>query len=155
MEACVILHSDVFLGEEGRDILEEEIDDACENLGREWVVDDDIVDTIEELGSEKSFEFVHNPLREFRFVSRRLDEPTSDIGRHNDDRIFETHRSSLAIRESSVVEYLQEYIEYIAMRLLDLIEEDHRIRFATHELGELSAFLMSDISRRRSDESCN
>ena len=43
-------------------------------------------------------------------------------------------------------------IEYFRVRLLDFIEEDNGIRLATHFLGQLTAFLVADISRRRSDE---
>jgi|GEM_PF-5232998 len=145
----------MFLCEECRDISEEDIDDTGENRFGERIVDDDIVNTIEELGAEKSFQFAHNPLRQFGFVCGRLDEPTTNIGRHNDNRIFETHGSSFSIRQSSVIKYLEEDIEHITVCLFDLVEEDDRIRFATHELGELTSFLVSDISRRRSDETSN
>src|SRR4051812_43824775 len=38
------------------------------------------------------------------------------------------------------------------MRLLDLVEQDDAVRPATHGLGELPAFLVADVARRRADE---
>ena len=38
------------------------------------------------------------------------------------------------------------------MCFLDLIEQDNRIRFSTDCLRQLTAFIISDISRRRSDQ---
>ncbi len=39
------------------------------------------------------------------------------------------------------------------MRLLDLVEQHDGIRFATHRLAELAAFLEAHIARRRADQS--
>ena len=39
------------------------------------------------------------------------------------------------------------------MRLLDLIEEDDAVGASADRLGELAAFLIADIARRRSDQS--
>ena len=41
------------------------------------------------------------------------------------------------------------------MSLLYLIEENHRIRLATHRLGELSALVIAHISRRSTDEAAH
>ena len=38
------------------------------------------------------------------------------------------------------------------MGFLDLVEQHHRVRPATHRLGELAAFLIADVSRRGADE---
>ena len=38
------------------------------------------------------------------------------------------------------------------MRLLDLVEQHHRVRVAAHGLGELAALLMSHVARGRTDE---
>ena len=39
------------------------------------------------------------------------------------------------------------------MRLLDLVEEDHRIRTAANLLGKLPAFFVANVSGRRADQS--
>ena len=38
------------------------------------------------------------------------------------------------------------------MRLLQLVEQHHRIRPAAHRLGELAALLVADVARRRADQ---
>ena len=38
------------------------------------------------------------------------------------------------------------------MRLLDLIEQDDRIWFASYRLGELTTLLIADVSRRRPNQ---
>ena len=48
---------------------------------------------------------------------------------------------------------MEEDVEHVGMRLLNLIEEHHRIGFAAYGLGELSALIVTDVSRRRTDES--
>jgi hypothetical protein len=42
--------------------------------------------------------------------------------------------------------------EHVAVRLLDLVEEDHLPRPASHGLGELAARLVAHVARRRADE---
>ena len=38
------------------------------------------------------------------------------------------------------------------MRLLDFVEQDHRIRRAPHALGQLPALFVTHVSRRRADQ---
>ena len=38
------------------------------------------------------------------------------------------------------------------MRLLDLIHQDHRVRLATYRFGQITAFFIADIARRRADQ---
>src|SRR5699024_4170318 len=76
----------------------------------------------------------------------------TNIGSHNKDRVLEVHGSSLGIRDTSVVKHLQQYVEHIRMRLLDLIKKDNAVGFPAYRLCELSAFFISNISGRRSDQ---
>jgi hypothetical protein len=38
------------------------------------------------------------------------------------------------------------------VRLLDFVEQHHRVRTAAHRLGEVTALLIADIARRRADQ---
>ena len=58
----------------------------------------------------------------------------------------------MAVGEPAVVENLQQHVEHVLVRLFHLVEEHHRIRFAPDGFGELAAFLITDITRRRADE---
>src|ERR1051326_6010038 len=44
-------------------------------------------------------------------------------------------------------------MHHVGVRLFDLVEEHDRIRPATHRLRKLPAFLVANVSRRRTDQS--
>src|SRR5699024_11902568 len=75
-----------------------------------------------------------------------------EVGSHDDDGVAEVDRAPLAIGEASVVEDLQEQVERIRVRLLDLVEEDDRIRTPTDLLGQLTGLVVADIDGRGTDE---
>ena len=75
-----------------------------------------------------------------------------EVGGHDDDGVLEVHRPTLVIGEAAVVEHLQEDVEDVGVCLFDFVEEHHRVRLAAHGLGELTAFVITDVSRRGTDE---
>ena len=84
-----------------------------------------------------------------------LQELRPDVRRHDDDGVLEIDHAAFAVGQAAVVHHLQQDVEYIRMRLFDLIEEHDRVRTATNLLGQLSAFFVADISRRRADQACD
>ena len=84
-----------------------------------------------------------------------LDDFGSGIGRHYQYCILEVHGTSLVVRQTAVVEDLQKYIEDIRMRLFDFVKQDYRVRFPPDGFRKLSAFIIADISRRRSDQTAH
>ena len=76
----------------------------------------------------------------------------TNIRGHNDHGIFKIHRPALGIGHPPIIENLQQDVKDIVVRLLDFIKEDNRIGLATHRFGELAAFLVPDIPRRRTNE---
>ena len=52
----------------------------------------------------------------------------------------------------AVVEQLQQHVEDIVMRLLDLIEEHDPVGPAPHRFGQLPALIVADVAGRRADE---
>ena len=76
----------------------------------------------------------------------------ADIGGHDQDRIFKVYGTALGVGDTAVIEYLQQNVEDVRMRFLDLIEQNNRIWFSAHCLGQLAALLVAYISRRRSDQ---
>lgn len=134
------------------DIGQEELCDTIDLYIRERIIDNNIIDTVEELDTEVFPELFADFFISFRFIDGLTDILTSDIRGHDDDRILHVHRSSFSIGEFSFIENLEKNIPHIGMCLLDFIEEDHRVRMSSHGLRELSTFLISDISRRSSDQ---
>ena len=51
-----------------------------------------------------------------------LNVSTSHVGRHNDDGVLEVYHTSLIVCQSSVIQYLQQDVEYIRMRLFYFVE---------------------------------
>ena len=80
------------------------------------------------------------------------DDRRTDVRGHDDDRVAEINRTSFVIGQTAVVEHLEQDVEYIRVGFLDLVEQHDRIRFAPHRFGELASFVVTDISRRRSDQ---
>ncbi len=58
----------------------------------------------------------------------------------------------MPVGEPPVVEHLQERVEDVRVRLLDLVEQHHRVGLAPHRLGQLPAFLVADVPGRGADE---
>src|SRR5258708_18973859 len=85
-------------------------------------------------------------------LKRALDDIRADIARSDYDRIGKIDGAPLAVSEPAFIEELEEDIVHVGVRLLDLIEEDHRVRLSAHRLGELSALLVAYIAGRRADE---
>ena len=47
-------------------------------------------------------------------------------------RVLEVDRAALPVGHAAVVEHLQQHVEHVRMRLLDLVEQDHRVGLAAH-----------------------
>ena len=78
--------------------------------------------------------------------------PPPRLRRHDEHRVREVDGAALAVGEAAVVEHLEQHVEHVGVRLLDLVEQHDRVRAAAHRLGELPALLVADVARRRADE---
>ncbi|CAB4920216.1 unannotated protein [freshwater metagenome] len=76
----------------------------------------------------------------------------SDVRGHDDHRVPEIDLPALRIGDPAVIEHLQQGIEDVGMGLLDLVEEHHGVRLATHRLSELTPLVIPDIPGGRTDE---
>ena len=66
---------------------------------------------------------------------------------HDDDGVREVGGAAAAVGEAAVVEHLEEQVEDVGVRLLDLVEEQHAVGPAAHGLGEEAALLAVDVAR--------
>ena len=76
----------------------------------------------------------------------------AEIRGHDHDGVLEVDRAALRIGEAAVVEDLEEDVEDVGVRLLDLVEEEHGIRVPADLLGELASLLVAHVAGRRADE---
>jgi len=126
---------------------------------------DGLVNTVQELRTDGLLQHVHHLVlrffhQQFVVIVRQLfklalDVRTTQVGSHDDDGVLEVHRTSLVVGQASVVQHLKQDIEHIRMRLLDFVEQYHRVRLASHGFGQLSTFIVTHVSRRRTDESAH
>ena len=76
----------------------------------------------------------------------------AEVRRHHDQRVAEVDRAALPVGQAAVVEHLQQHVEHVRMRLLDLVEQHDLIGPPPHRFGQRAAFLIADIARRRADQ---
>ncbi len=81
-----------------------------------------------------------------------LDLRRAEVGGHDDHGIAEVHRTPVAVSQASVFKHLQEDVEHVGMRLLDFVEQNQRIRFATYGFGQVAALFVTDVAWRRTDQ---
>ncbi len=120
--------------------------------------DDDVVHAVDDLRFEVLMDLLHDDvLRTFGdlpILHHRIEQMVrADIRCHDDDRIPEVDRPSLRIRQAAFVQQLEQDVEDIRMCLLHFIQQDDGVRLAADCFRQLAALLMSDISRRCTDES--
>ena len=85
--------------------------------------------------------------------SRRVDEElAAEVAGHHEDDVAEVDGAALPVGEPTVVEHLQQDVEGLGVRLLDLVEQDDRVGATADGLGELAALLVADVAGRRTDE---
>src|SRR5450631_2198612 len=116
---------------------------------------DDIVDAVDEFGTEILLHDLHH--RRFHAhvvaLARELqNDLRAQVRRHDNDGVAKIDRAPLTIREPPVIEHLQQNIEDVGMPLPDLLEKNHGVRAAPYRLGEIAALLVADVARRRADE---
>ena len=76
----------------------------------------------------------------------------AEIGRHHDQRVAEIDGAALPVGQAAVVEHLQQHVEHVRMRLLDLVEQHDLIGPPPHRFGQRAALVVADIARRRADQ---
>ena len=117
--------------------------------------DDDVVDTVDELRREVVADGAHDELPccwldgAFTHV---VEERRAKVARHDDDRVAEVDDTALAIGQPTIVEDLEEELIKLPRGLLDLVNEDDRVRLPTDVLRELATLVVADVARRSTDE---
>mmetsp|Transcript_8552 Transcript_8552/g.24136 ORF Transcript_8552/g.24136 Transcript_8552/m.24136 type:complete len:532 (-) Transcript_8552:1313-2908(-) len=139
-------------------------DDLPEVVLGQRCEDQDLVQTVEELGAEVRADVthhggphLHSHLRVLQGGGRLSTQATEqvlrpEVARHHDDRVAKVHGAALGVGQAAVVQHLEEDIEHVLVGLLNLVEEDHAVGAAAHGLRELPAALVADVAGRSANE---
>src|SRR3712207_2775439 len=157
------LDCDVALDHLLPEALDLDLDNVAHVLALELVEDDDLVDPVEELGTEDLPELARDPALHLLVGEALLaaaeaqglglvDGLSSDVGGHDEDHVLEVHSATLRVGELAILQDLEKDVEDVRVRLLDLVEEDDRVRTAPDLLGELAALVVANVARRRTDQ---
>lgn len=76
----------------------------------------------------------------------------ADVAGEDDDGVFEVHSAALTIGETSVIEELEEDVEYVGVGFFDFVEQDDAVWASADDFGELTTFFVPNISRGGTDE---
>ena len=74
------------------------------------------------------------------------------IGRHDQDHVAEVDLLAVVVGQLAVVHHLQQDVEQVRMRLLDLVEQQHAMRMLVDAVGQQAALVEADIAGRRADQ---
>ena len=124
-------------------------------LVRQRPEDDDVVHAVQKL----RLEGLPQELRDLRLGLLPRDAPRprlnqvlrADVRRHDQHGVAEIDRATLRVRQTTVIEDLQQHVEDVRMRLLDLVEQHDGVRPPPNRFRQLAPFLVADVSRRRAD----
>ena len=137
-------------------IVDHEADDAADFLAGQRLVIHDLVNPVQEFGTEVGLQQTVHGLPgfgpDFAVFNAVEDVFAAEVAGHDQDRVLEVHGAALAVRNAAVVQDLQQDVENIGMRLFHFVEQDDTIGMAADGLGQLAAFVVADISGRRADQ---
>ena len=124
--------------------------------------DYNIVHAVEKFGAESPFQIREDPLFHpfmgaFFVGSAEAErgavrESSPHVGGHDHQSVAKINGASFPVGKPPIFENLQQHIEDIGMRFLDLIEKHHRVGLTAHLLGELAALVVPNVARGGPDE---
>ena len=132
--------------------------DHTYDLGlRQLVEHDGFVDAVQELRTEVILErlvdLCLHPLVTHCFVvlgeaQVRLAQVTStEVRGHDQHRVAEVNRTTLAVGQATLFEDLQQCVEDVGVCLFNFVEQHYREWLAAHSFGELTTLVVTDIPR--------
>ena len=89
--------------------------------------DDDLIDTVDELGREVVADRAHDEFPSLRLdgaFAHVVEERRAEVARHDDDRVAEVDDAALSVGQASIIEDLKEELVELLRGLLNLIDQD-------------------------------
>ena len=144
-------------------LLKLELEDLPHVVLLKFLEDHRLIEAVQELGTKRPLrlgeqlllEDIKARLGRILRETKRMPFPREvkpKIRRADDDRVAEVDDATLSVRETSLVQNLEEHVADVPVRLLELVEKDDRVGTPPHLLRELSALIIADVSGRRTNK---
>ena len=115
----------------------------CQKLDIRPLTGAQVLEALDHLGESEG-------LDEADRAARHLPRP--GIRGHDERHVPEVGLPPLVVGQRRVVHDLQQHVEDVRMRLLDLVEQQHGVRVLAHLLDQLPALVVADVAGRRADQ---
>src|SRR5437773_2347763 len=150
-------------GQAAIELADHQADDRQQILVRQRVEHDDLVDAVDELRVQNDLDFLEDQLPALAIIAlavvggvephgaRFLDQVRADVRGHDDQAILEVNGVPERVGDLAVLQHLEENVEHVGMRLLDLVQEDDAVGPSLDPFGELAPLFVADVPRRRTD----
>ena len=151
---------DLLLGKTLVQLVDLQVDDLGDVVLGQGLVEDNLVQTVQELGAEALAQQHHDPLLgsgvNFAVVTDAAQQLLrAQVGGQDQNGVLEVHGAALGVGDPAVVQHLQQDVEHIGMGLLHLVEQHHAVGLSADGLGQLAAFLVAHVSGRRADQTAD
>mmetsp|Transcript_16230 Transcript_16230/g.52877 ORF Transcript_16230/g.52877 Transcript_16230/m.52877 type:complete len:494 (-) Transcript_16230:1283-2764(-) len=136
-------------------LLQLHLGDLGHAVAREAVEEDDFVESVDKLGRVSgghSLEHLGPRLLGGGAFGQGGQGICPEVGRHDDERIAEVDLLALRIGQPPLVHNLQQQRSHLPVGLLELVEQQDRVRPPAHRLRQLAPLVVADVSRRRPDQ---
>lgn len=93
------------------------IDNTVHQFRRQSVEQDNVVDSVQELGRELRLDNRHDRVtcvRAVRALRQRRQRLSTQIGRHNNERVSEVNLAALTVRQPTFVQHLQQNVWHLS-----------------------------------------
>ena len=146
---------DVAIGQLSLELENELLDNLRDNPFWQMTERDHRIETIAELRREEPLDrilIVAHPLL-LRETNRRLGHVgRTGVGSHDEDYIAEIDLLAVVIRQLPVIHHLQQDVEEIRVRLLDLVKKQNAMRMLIDAVRQQTALIEPYIARRCANE---
>ena len=135
---CIQLDGDVLIRQLCFQFENELVDHVADGRHTERLELDDGVQAVAELGAEQLLDVLH---RIRRVILRRKPHAgtgetlSAGVGGHDNNDVAEIGLASVVVGQRAVVHHLQQQVEHVRVRLLDLIHQQHGVRMFGDGLG--------------------
>ena len=149
---------DITVGELGLQLQHELVDHPPDHFRCQGREGNDRVQTVAELRREQLLDRLRVLIGTHAAVETDgmfLHFRRAGIGGHDQHDIAEIDLLAVVVGQLAVVHDLQQQVEDIRMRLLDLVEQQHGVRVLVHVVRQQPALVEADIARRRTDQAAD